>query len=159
MNQASPICRKKISIEMKQCQLQKDPLIIQRFDPNNILNCYYIFIGPKDTPYEGGMYFGKVTLPFDYPFRPPSIEMFTPSGRFKPNQKICISISNFHPETWSPSYNVFSVLMGLLSFMTGTDCGVGSFNDSDSKKRQYAKDSIRWNQGFKLFQDVFPEYC
>ena len=139
--------------------LEKSPekLIIQKFDPNNLLDCYYVFLGPEGTPYHGGYYFGKVTLPPEYPAKPPKLEMFTPSGRFKPGQRICISISDFHPETWSASYNVASVLMGLLSFMTGKETGVGSFHDSDEKKRQYARESMKWNANEQKFREMFPE--
>ena len=157
MAKPSPICLRKISNEMKMIAQHPEKYIIQKFDPKNMLHCYYVFLGPEDTPYHGGVYFGKVTLPPDYPFKPPTLEMMTPSGRFKPGQRICISISDFHPETWNPSYNVSSVLMGLLSFMTGNETGVGIINDSDEKKRQYARDSMKWNANEPKFIEMFPE--
>lgn len=30
--------------------------------------------------------------------KPPSVIMITPSGRFQPNARICMSMSDFHPE-------------------------------------------------------------
>jgi ubiquitin-protein ligase len=56
--------------------------------------------GPKGSPYEGGCYHGKLRFPPEYPFKPPAIYMLTPNGRFKPNTKLCLSMSDFHPETW-----------------------------------------------------------
>ena len=159
MSNISEKCLHRITNEMKMLAKNPEKYVIQKFDPSNLLHCYYVFVGPENTPYEGGLYFGKVTLPPEYPFKPPTLEMFTPSGRFRCNQRICISISDYHPETWNPSYIVSSTLMGLLSFMTGTETAVGSFNDSDEKKRQYARESIQWNKNEAKFREMFPELC
>lgn len=48
---------------------------------NNILEWHFLFEGPPDTPYEGGWYVAKLKFPAEYPFKPPSIFMCTPSGR------------------------------------------------------------------------------
>ena len=36
------------------------------------------------------MYWGRVTFPPQYPFKPPSIQMVTPTGRFATNTKLCL---------------------------------------------------------------------
>ena len=59
---------------------------------------------PAHEPYAGGCYHGKITFPEQYPFKPPSIRMLTPSGRFQVNTRLCLSMSDFHPETWQPSW-------------------------------------------------------
>lgn len=43
--------------------------------------------------------------------------MMTPSGRFQTDTRLCLSMSDFHPESWNPLWSVGSILMGLLSFM------------------------------------------
>ena len=48
--------------------------------------------GPENTPYENGLYHGKLIFPKDYPFKPPAIYMLTPSGRFKTNTKVFPSL-------------------------------------------------------------------
>lgn len=78
---------------------------------------HYVVIGPENTPYEGGYYHGKLIFPSEFPFKPPSIYMLTPNGRFKTNKKLCLSISDFHPDTWNPAWSVSTILTGLLSFM------------------------------------------
>jgi ubiquitin-conjugating enzyme (huntingtin interacting protein 2) len=35
------------------------------------------FMGPPDTPYEGGKYFVDIRIPSDYPFRPPVMKFET----------------------------------------------------------------------------------
>lgn len=37
--------------------------------------------------------------------------------RFKTNTRLCLSISDFHPDTWNPAWSVSTILTGLLSFM------------------------------------------
>lgn len=74
--------------------------------------CVYV-PGAKGSPYEGGYYHGKLKFPPEYPLKPPSIMMITPSGRFKPNTRLCLSMSDFHPESWNPMWSVSTILMGL----------------------------------------------
>ena len=65
----------------------------------------------------GGYYHGKLVFPKEYPFKPPRIMMITPNGRFQTNTRLCLSISDFHPDTWNPAWSVSTILTGLLSFM------------------------------------------
>lgn len=67
---------------------------------------------------------GKLVFPADYPFKPPSIRMITPNGRFQVNTRLCLSMSDFHPGTWNPSWSVSTILNGLLSFMVITSFGL-----------------------------------
>lgn len=76
--------------------------------------------GPEDSPYAGGYYLGRLVFPRDFPFKPPSIYMITPNGRFKTNTRLCLSISDYHPDTWNPAWSVSTILTGLLSFMVLT---------------------------------------
>lgn len=84
---------------------------------SNILEWHYLIYGPPNSPYHNGLYHGKLVFPRDYPYRPPAIYIVTPNGRFKTNTKLCLSMSDFHPETWNPLWSVSSILQGLLSFM------------------------------------------
>ena len=79
-------------------ELQKKPLENIRAAPkeSNIFEWHYVIEGQKGSHYEGGFYHGTVSFPTDYPFKPPSIKMVTPNGRFK----VCIfprKISKFGP--------------------------------------------------------------
>jgi ubiquitin-conjugating enzyme E2 J2 len=51
-------------------------------DPDNIFDWYYCIYG-LEGQYKGGVYFGMLKFPKEYPFKPPSIIMITPSGRFE----------------------------------------------------------------------------
>ena len=66
-------------------RLMKDPVpyVAAAPLPSNLLEWHYLVTGPEGTPYEGGLYHGKLVFPKQFPFKPPSIYMITPSGRFK----------------------------------------------------------------------------
>ena len=48
----------------------------------------------------------------DYPYKPPSLMMCTPNGRFAPNTKLCLSMTDFHPEVSSPCPCLHAALHG-----------------------------------------------
>ena len=112
-----------------------------------------------DTPYDGGVYHGKLTFPPTYPHAPPAIYMFTPSGRFETNKKLCLSLSDYHPETWSPAWSVSSVLVGLLSFMCEDAVTAGSITTTEAEKLRYAEKSIEFNMRNPTFCKLFPMLC
>jgi ubiquitin-conjugating enzyme E2 J2 len=103
--------------EYASMQSSPPPFITAKPTEKNILEWYYVITGPPDSPYADGEYLGKIVFPSDYPFKPPSIQMITPNGRFKPSTRLCLTMSDFHPESWNPSWSVASILTGLLSFM------------------------------------------
>ena len=127
------------------------------YDPDNIYIWYYIIFNLKDTPYEGGYYLGKIVFPDSYPHKPPSIEMTTPNGRFKERTKICMSISNHHPESWNPAWNMRTIVIGLISFMLSDDHTMGSIHTSDDQKRTYAKGSLANCLERPVFNELFKE--
>uniref|UniRef100_A0A8C3QGB7 Ubiquitin conjugating enzyme E2 J2 n=1 Tax=Cyanoderma ruficeps TaxID=181631 RepID=A0A8C3QGB7_9PASS len=78
-----------------------------------------------------GYYHGKLIFPREFPFKPPSIYMITPNGRFKCNTRLCLSITDFHPDTWNPAWSVSTILTGLLSFMVEKGPTLGSIETSE----------------------------
>jgi len=140
-------------------RLMKDPVpyITAAPLPTNILEWHYVVQGPEESVYSGGYYHGKLIFPSEYPFKPPSIMMCTPNGRFKTNTRLCLSISDFHPDTWNPAWSVSTILTGLLSFMLETSPTLGSIETSDQTKRQLAVQSLEFNLKDEIFQEVFPQ--
>lgn len=84
--------------------------------------------------------------------------MVTPQGRFRCNTKLCLSMSDFHPETWNPLWSVSAVLTGLLSFMLGSEDTVGSIQTSTAEKHSLANASHHFNRSDKVFRELFPEF-
>ncbi|RYC57237.1 hypothetical protein CHU98_g8970 [Xylaria longipes] len=106
---------------------------------------HYIITGPEDTPYYGGQYWGTLIFPTNYPFAPPAIRMHTPSGRFQPSTRLCLSISDFHPKSFNPAWEVSTILIGLLSFMTSEEMTTGSVSATARERKMYAERSRWWN--------------
>ena len=159
---ASPLATKRLTRELK--SLQKNPLTSPKItaQPNeaNILEWYYVLEGDSDpsSPYHGGIYFGKLVFPKEYPYKPPGVLMLTPNGRFKPNRRLCLSMSDFHPESWNPMWSISTILTGLYSFMVEKTPTTGSIETSIATKRRLARESLDWNVKERMFCNLFPEY-
>lgn len=125
--------------------------------PHNLLEWHYVVRGPERTAYEGGVYQGKLIFPSEFPFKPPAIYILTPNGRFKTNVRLCLSISDYHPDTWNPAWSVSTILTGLLSFMMEDKPTMGSITTSDYEKRVLAKQSLDFNLSNRLFNELFPD--
>jgi len=136
----------------------KNPTILAVPNESNILEWHYVLEGVEGTPYEGGIYHGKLIFPKEYPLKPPSVLMHTPSGRFMPNRRLCLSMSDFHPETWNPMWSVSTILTGLYSFMIESSPTMGSIETSSATKRQLARQSLAFNVKDKHFSSLFPQY-
>ena len=93
----------------------------------NILLWSFLVAPPDDTVYGSGWYWGRVTFPQDYPFAPPGIQFVTPSGRFRPETKICMSMSDYHPESWNPAWCAPRVLKCCRCDSSLSDEVVGGF--------------------------------
>lgn len=106
---------------------------------DNIFEWQFAIRGPRDTEFEGGIYHGRIQLPPEYPLKPPSFMLLTPNGRFETQTKICLSISNYHPEHWQPSWSVRAALVALIAFMpTKPEGAVGSLDYSKEERTALA---------------------
>uniref|UniRef100_T1IVE4 Ubiquitin-conjugating enzyme E2 J2 n=1 Tax=Strigamia maritima TaxID=126957 RepID=T1IVE4_STRMM len=139
-------------------RIKKDPLpyAVAEPVPTNILEWHYVIKGPENTTYAGGIYHGKLIFPSEFPYKPPSIYMITPNGRFKCNSRLCLSISDYHPEYWNPAWSVSTILTGLLSFMMEKNPTLGSIETSKADKTQLALKSGEFNLKNKTFCELFP---
>ena len=89
---ASAVATKRLRKELVALQTDPPPGLIAEPDEGNILIWYYALVGPADTPYQGGVYVGKLRFPPTYPMAPPAVMMLTPSGRFQINTRLCLSM-------------------------------------------------------------------
>lgn len=155
---ADKACVKRLQKEYRALCKEPVPNIVARPSPNDILEWHYVLEGSEGTPFAGGYYYGKIKFPSEYPYKPPGISMTTPSGRFMTQKKICLSMSDFHPESWNPMWSVSTILTGLLSFMMDNSPTTGSVTSSVDEKQRLAQASMAFNCKNPAFRKIFPEY-
>ncbi|KAG9406303.1 Ubiquitin-conjugating enzyme E2 J1 [Aphanomyces cochlioides] len=126
---------------------------------DNMFDWHFTIRGPRDTPFEGGVYHGRILLPADYPFKPPNIILLTPNGRFEVKKKICLSISAYHPEHWQPAWGVRLILEALISFMpTKGEGAIGALDFTADERKALAKESVNWScPQCGSIKDLIPE--
>uniref|UniRef100_A0A0C9RTS2 TSA: Wollemia nobilis Ref_Wollemi_Transcript_13531_1145 transcribed RNA sequence n=1 Tax=Wollemia nobilis TaxID=56998 RepID=A0A0C9RTS2_9CONI len=155
---AEQACVKRLQKEFRALCKEPVPNVVARPLPSDILEWHYVLEGSEGTPFAGGVYYGKVKFPPEYPYKPPGISMITPNGRFATHKRICMSMSDFHPETWNPMWSVSSILTGLLSFMMDNSPTTGSVSTTVAEKQRLAKASLAFNCKNATFRKLFPEY-
>jgi len=107
-------------------ELYKYPLEIQgiyyKHDNDDIQKGYAMIIGPKETPYENGVYLFEFYFKETYPSEPPIVRCLNGDGitTLNPNiyieGKVCLSILNtWHDEMWLSCRTIRSVLLSLIS--------------------------------------------
>ncbi|GMH33001.1 hypothetical protein BSKO_00835 [Bryopsis sp. KO-2023] len=155
---ASKSCLVRLQREYKALVKEPVPNVTAHPLSKDVLQWHYVLEGSKGTEYEGGVFHGKIIFPPQYPFKPPSLMMVTPNGRFATNTKLCLSMTDYHPESWNPVWSVGTILTGLLSFMYDDQPTTGSISCSKEKKRQFARQSLAFNVRNPAFRELFPEW-
>ncbi|KAI4292242.1 ubiquitin-conjugating enzyme E2 G1 [Pancytospora philotis] len=96
---------------------------------NNVCTWEVVIIGPKDTPYESGIYRAEMIFPLDYPDAPPTFRFVTPM--WHPNidkeGNVCISILHkpgddefgyeLLSERWLPVRTPESVIISIRALL------------------------------------------
>ena len=130
---------------------------------SDFFDWHFTLAGPPSSPYEEGIYHGRIVLPPTYPLRPPSFRFLTPSGRFEVNREICLSISGHHEETWQPAWGIRTALIALRSYMDIDAAGqVGGMEAKEEVRREWARRSRTWKcvgcGGGKTNEEVLEEW-
>ena len=103
---------------------------------DNLFEWHFTIRGPPGTAFEGGRYHGRITLPPEYPFKPPSIALLNPNVRFTVGKKVCLSVSAHHPEHWQPAWGVRTIITALMGFFpTKADGALAGLDYSDEERR------------------------
>lgn len=118
---------------------------------------FYFLLRGLDGSYDGGYYIGKILLPTEYPVKAGDFIMLTPNGRFEIGKKICLTNSGYHPESWTPMWTIRNMLIGFISiFVTDETTGIAHIRESDSERKNKAKDSVEYNK--KYYPDIFKKF-
>ena len=127
---------------------------------DDLLLWHFTIKGPKDTPFEGGIYHGEIFFPFSYPLEPPDIVFLTPNGRFEVGKKICLTVTSYHPDSWQPAWDARTLLTSLIAFMpTEANGAIGAIDESDEVRAKLAIQSHEWHCNlcdYHIEPDPFP---
>lgn len=136
---------KRLLTEYKNLNCQPETEFVASPCNDDLFLWHFTIKGQKGTPFEGGIYHGKIVFPARYPLAPPDIYFFTPNGRFETNTKICFSITSFHPDTWNPAWDVRTALLSIIAFMpTNSNGAIGGIDETDEVRRELAIKSREW---------------
>ena len=118
-----------ISSFKKDLPLNWESSIWVRISKNNLNLFSFMISGPKDTPYENGLFEFHAYFPSDYPNTVPQVLLHTTGNgqvRFNPNLynsgKVCLSIlgtwSGQEGESWNPKTSTFlQVIVSIQSLI------------------------------------------
>ncbi|KAF1813190.1 hypothetical protein P152DRAFT_308482 [Eremomyces bilateralis CBS 781.70] len=110
----SSIFARRIVKEIGEVKADKDAgLQVETLEDHDMSKLRGTFIGPPDTPYEGGTYDVTISVPTNYPFKPPTIRFTTKI--WHPNVSsvtgaICLDTLG---KAWTPIMNLKSALQSL----------------------------------------------
>ena len=100
------------------------------FNETNILEAKAIIIGPKNTPFENGVFYFNILFPNNYPYSPPNVQYYSTSRyRIHPNLyigksqdnflgKVCLSIINtWSGPKWTSIMHIGSIMLSIQSLL------------------------------------------
>ena len=144
---------KRIQKELQ--DLQRDPPANCSAGPigDDMFHWQATIMGPKESPYEGGVFFLNITFPSDYPFKPPKIQFTTKiyHCNINSNGSICLDILK---DQWSPALTLSKVLLSISSLLTDPnpndplEPSIANLLKNDPKKHeQFARE---WTQKYAM---------
>jgi ubiquitin-conjugating enzyme E2 D/E len=108
----------RLSQEWKQIQHNSlEHITAGPISKDNILEWEASIHGPKNTPYENGVFYLTLTFPEKYPFVPMNIKFKTPiyHPNINMNGDICLDIIK---DNWSPIMGISKVLISICSLLS-----------------------------------------
>jgi ubiquitin-conjugating enzyme E2 D/E len=84
---------------------------------DNLFEWEAVILGPIGTPYEGGVFYLNISIPSNYPFKPPIVIFKTKI--YHPNinntGNICLDILKGN---WSPALTISKILLSICSLLS-----------------------------------------
>lgn len=141
------ICQRRVRKEQQELMASPPPNVRIGVDPDNNLKWYFLIHDLHEERFEGGEYIMQIILSPRYPLTPPDFYMLTPNGRFEVGKKLCFSNSSIHGESWSPMWNIRTMLLGFVSFLLDPSTkGIGHLNTPEAEVKALAEQSKAFNQ-------------
>ncbi|QJX72331.1 ubiquitin-conjugating enzyme E2 [Faustovirus] len=128
------------------------------------VNTWYILIenvkGEEDE-FEGGQYLVRMKAPPNFPFSPPEFYFMTPNGLYDVEKKVCISIGEFHKESYQATLGMLGFAEQLVSGMTDVKFlghGISILHLTAADRKKFANESVNYNNIYnRQYMDLITE--
>ena len=138
---------KRLTKELKDMQKDDIPNLSAGPIDGNLFEWKAVILGPIATPYEGGIFNLDISIPSNYPFKPPSVIFKTKI--YHPNinsaGSICLDILKTQ---WSPALTISKILLSICSLLSDPNPNDPLVHDIanilKSNPELYAKTAKEW---------------
>ena len=123
---------------------------------DNIFEWRCSMTGPRDSCYKGGIFFLKITFPFDYPNSKPEIVFLTPiyhlNVLYAANQKqplghICVNTLN----EWKPGDSIIRILPQVFALLNKNNPDSPYDDHLNSRKNEFVNNRPLFNKKAEYF--------
>jgi len=108
---------KRLTKELNDIRTEAIPNLSAGPTGDNLFEWEAVILGPTDTPYEGGVFNLTISIPSNYPFKPPIVIFKTKI--YHPNINsaghICLDILKTQ---WSPALTISKILLSVCSLLS-----------------------------------------
>mmetsp|Transcript_9097 Transcript_9097/g.15856 ORF Transcript_9097/g.15856 Transcript_9097/m.15856 type:complete len:191 (+) Transcript_9097:137-709(+) len=144
----------RVSKELKEIERDQGSGVRIEVLGNNLQRLRGWVPGPKDTPYDGGLYEIEIILPNQYPFEPPKMRFVTKV--WHPNISsqsgaICLDILK---DQWSPALTIKTAMLSLQALLSSPqaddpqDAVVAK--QYISEREVFKRQARHWTEAFAL---------
>ena len=142
-------------------KLANDPstnfgITVGLLNEDNIFEWRCSMTGPRDSCYKGGIFFLKITFPFDYPNSKPEIVFLTPiyhlNVLYAANQKqplghICVNTLN----EWKPGDSIIRILPQVFALLNKNNPDSPYDDHLNSRKNEFVNNRPLFNKKAEYF--------
>ncbi|KAJ5157861.1 uncharacterized protein N7482_008961 [Penicillium canariense] len=136
-------CALRVMRELRQLDKSDQLAMTVIYKESNIREITALLIGPPGTPYALGFYQFSISVPPDYPAKPPNVLIRTTNRgrtRFGPNLygggKVCLTWESEPGEQWSPAQGLESVLLSIQSLLSSKPYHLEPGFETDDNEEQ-----------------------
>jgi len=119
--------------------------------------------GPVGSPYEGGLFYLYMKVPFTYPFNPPEVRFLTKIFHPNVSRHGDIGIDSIQKSIWVSSLTLTKVLLSIQSLLTDPYCDVCMEQDIGDlykqNKKSFENVARRWTWKFAMLDALPLQTC
>ena len=144
---------KRIEKELAYLNKQDVFFSVGPIDYSNMFEWLAQLPGPKDSPYEGGIFDLNIKFPTNYPYHPPKVEFMT--RIYHP----CIQIStgrksfDFLFENWNPDFRIYDIILKIQNGLKNPDIKHNIWekdiaNQYEVSREEFEKTAREWTKRY-----------